>query len=265
MRDHAGGGAAAGLASVGLIVVGIATERMTIPVAVLLFGFLLFVAYPTVEQITSVSSKARGSVILKGRRVRTQGWVAADGGASAFGLANRSFTRWLRGSGRSGGVLFSGQHRVAPRFWDVRARSQSTSPIGHTTTNAAPTRPPFAPRRSASLAIKTPTYSQTGTATPMAMNVNQSGTPPDSHFSNEGEAGARFVDVEEGSALWSVHRSRIVSETWRGEHGEVVRGCADAEAAEVGEAANVARGCDDLRTTERQHSAVPLPWGLGGR
>ncbi|MGH9157942.1 MAG: type II secretion system F family protein [Acidimicrobiales bacterium] len=33
-----------------------ATERMTIPVAVLLFGFLLFVAYPAVQQITSVSS-----------------------------------------------------------------------------------------------------------------------------------------------------------------------------------------------------------------
>ena len=33
-----------------------ATERMTIPVAVLLFGFLVFVAYPAVQQITSVSS-----------------------------------------------------------------------------------------------------------------------------------------------------------------------------------------------------------------
>ena len=32
-----------------------ATERMTIPVAVLLFGFLLFIAYPAVAQITSVS------------------------------------------------------------------------------------------------------------------------------------------------------------------------------------------------------------------
>lgn len=33
-----------------------ATERMTIPVAVLLFGFLVFVAYPAIHQITSVSS-----------------------------------------------------------------------------------------------------------------------------------------------------------------------------------------------------------------
>jgi tight adherence protein C len=33
-----------------------ATERMTIPVAVLLFGFLVFVAYPAVQQITTVSS-----------------------------------------------------------------------------------------------------------------------------------------------------------------------------------------------------------------
>lgn len=32
-----------------------ATERMTIPVAVLLFGFLVFVAYPAVQQITTVS------------------------------------------------------------------------------------------------------------------------------------------------------------------------------------------------------------------
>lgn len=32
-----------------------ATERMTVPVAVLLFGFLLFIAYPAVIQITSVS------------------------------------------------------------------------------------------------------------------------------------------------------------------------------------------------------------------
>ena len=32
-----------------------ATERMTIPVAVLLFGFLVFIAYPAVAQITSVS------------------------------------------------------------------------------------------------------------------------------------------------------------------------------------------------------------------
>lgn len=33
-----------------------ATERMTIPVAVLLFGFLVFIAYPAIQQITSVSS-----------------------------------------------------------------------------------------------------------------------------------------------------------------------------------------------------------------
>lgn len=33
-----------------------ATERMTIPVAVLLFGFLVFVAYPAVQQITIVST-----------------------------------------------------------------------------------------------------------------------------------------------------------------------------------------------------------------
>jgi Flp pilus assembly protein TadB len=32
-----------------------ATERMTIPVAVLLLGFLLFIAYPAVSQITSIS------------------------------------------------------------------------------------------------------------------------------------------------------------------------------------------------------------------
>jgi Flp pilus assembly protein TadB len=32
-----------------------ATERMTVPVAVLLFGFLVFVAYPAIAQITSVS------------------------------------------------------------------------------------------------------------------------------------------------------------------------------------------------------------------
>ncbi len=32
-----------------------ATERMTVPVAVLLLGFLLFIAYPAVAQITSVS------------------------------------------------------------------------------------------------------------------------------------------------------------------------------------------------------------------
>lgn len=32
-----------------------ATERMTIPVAVLLFGFLVFVAYPAVQQISTVS------------------------------------------------------------------------------------------------------------------------------------------------------------------------------------------------------------------
>ncbi len=33
-----------------------ATERMTIPVAVLLFGFLVFIAWPAIHQITSVSS-----------------------------------------------------------------------------------------------------------------------------------------------------------------------------------------------------------------
>lgn len=33
-----------------------ATERMTIPVAVMLLGFLVFIAYPAVEQITSVSN-----------------------------------------------------------------------------------------------------------------------------------------------------------------------------------------------------------------
>ncbi len=33
-----------------------ATERMTIPLAVLLFGFLLFIAYPAIQQITSASS-----------------------------------------------------------------------------------------------------------------------------------------------------------------------------------------------------------------
>lgn len=32
-----------------------ATERMTIPVAVLLFGFLVFIAYPAIAEITSVS------------------------------------------------------------------------------------------------------------------------------------------------------------------------------------------------------------------
>ena len=32
-----------------------ATERMTVPVAVLLFGFLIFIAYPAIAQITSVS------------------------------------------------------------------------------------------------------------------------------------------------------------------------------------------------------------------
>lgn len=32
-----------------------ATERMTIPVAVLLFGFLVFIAYPAVQQITSTT------------------------------------------------------------------------------------------------------------------------------------------------------------------------------------------------------------------
>jgi hypothetical protein len=35
-----------------------ATERMTIPVAVLLFGFLVFVAYPAIQQITTVSGPA---------------------------------------------------------------------------------------------------------------------------------------------------------------------------------------------------------------
>lgn len=35
-----------------------ATERMTIPVAVLLFGFLVFVSYPAVQQITTVSTPA---------------------------------------------------------------------------------------------------------------------------------------------------------------------------------------------------------------
>lgn len=34
-----------------------ATERMTIPVAVLLFGFLVFIAYPAVQQITNVSNQ----------------------------------------------------------------------------------------------------------------------------------------------------------------------------------------------------------------
>lgn len=33
-----------------------ATERMTIPVAVLLFGFLVFIAYPAVQQITAASA-----------------------------------------------------------------------------------------------------------------------------------------------------------------------------------------------------------------
>lgn len=33
-----------------------ATERMTIPVAVLLFGFLAFIAYPAIHQITTVSN-----------------------------------------------------------------------------------------------------------------------------------------------------------------------------------------------------------------
>jgi Flp pilus assembly protein TadB len=32
-----------------------ATERMTIPVAVLLFGFLVFIAYPALIQITSIT------------------------------------------------------------------------------------------------------------------------------------------------------------------------------------------------------------------
>jgi tight adherence protein C len=35
-----------------------ATERMTIPVAVLLFGFLVFIAYPAIDQITSVTNSA---------------------------------------------------------------------------------------------------------------------------------------------------------------------------------------------------------------
>jgi Flp pilus assembly protein TadB len=35
-----------------------ATERMTIPVAVLLLGFLLFIAYPAVQQITTVTNPA---------------------------------------------------------------------------------------------------------------------------------------------------------------------------------------------------------------
>jgi Flp pilus assembly protein TadB len=34
----------------------VATERMTIPVAVLLLGFLVFIAYPAVQQITTVSN-----------------------------------------------------------------------------------------------------------------------------------------------------------------------------------------------------------------
>lgn len=34
-----------------------ATERMTVPVAVLLFGFLIFIAYPAVQQITDVSGR----------------------------------------------------------------------------------------------------------------------------------------------------------------------------------------------------------------
>lgn len=34
-----------------------ATERMTIPVAVLLLGFLVFIAYPAVQQITTVSNQ----------------------------------------------------------------------------------------------------------------------------------------------------------------------------------------------------------------
>lgn len=34
-----------------------ATERMTIPVAVLLFGFLAFIAYPAIQQITTVSNQ----------------------------------------------------------------------------------------------------------------------------------------------------------------------------------------------------------------
>ena len=32
-----------------------ATERMTVPVAVLLFGFLVFIAWPAINQITAVS------------------------------------------------------------------------------------------------------------------------------------------------------------------------------------------------------------------
>ena len=36
-----------------------ATERMTIPVAVLLFGFLVFIAYPALVQITSITTTAR--------------------------------------------------------------------------------------------------------------------------------------------------------------------------------------------------------------
>jgi tight adherence protein C len=35
-----------------------ATERMTVPVAVLLFGFLVFIAYPAIQQITTVTSSA---------------------------------------------------------------------------------------------------------------------------------------------------------------------------------------------------------------
>jgi tight adherence protein C len=35
-----------------------ATERMTIPVAVLLFGFLVFIAYPAIQQITTVTNSA---------------------------------------------------------------------------------------------------------------------------------------------------------------------------------------------------------------
>jgi Flp pilus assembly protein TadB len=34
-----------------------ATERMTIPVAVLLFGFLVFIAYPALVQITSLTNR----------------------------------------------------------------------------------------------------------------------------------------------------------------------------------------------------------------
>ena len=33
--------------------------RMTIPVAVLLFGFLLFIAYPAVQQITTLSAPGK--------------------------------------------------------------------------------------------------------------------------------------------------------------------------------------------------------------